>query len=58
MYRVATGLGANASPSSEEVAEVVDEGQVAESGPGLGVRLDSRSGARMAADARELNLDQ
>ena len=33
---VATGLGANAAPSSEEVAEVVDEGRVAESDSGLG----------------------
>ena len=36
LYRVATGLGANAAPSSEEVAEVVDEGRVAESDSGLG----------------------
>jgi hypothetical protein len=34
--RVATGLGANAAPSSEEFAEVGDQGRVAESDPGLG----------------------
>jgi hypothetical protein len=48
LYRVATGLGANATPSSEEVAEVGDEGWVAESDPGWVGRLDSRSGARIA----------
>ena len=48
LYRVATGLGANAVPSSEEVAEVVDEGRVAESDQAWVGRLDSRSGARIA----------
>jgi hypothetical protein len=36
LYRVATGLGANAAPSSDEVAEVGDQGRVAESDSGLG----------------------
>jgi hypothetical protein len=56
--RVATGLAANAAPSSEEVAEVGDEGRVAESDPGLGgqARLALRRAHRV--DAPELNLDR
>jgi len=46
LYRVATGFGANATPSSEEVAEVGGEGRVAESNPGLGGQ--ARLGARIA----------
>src|SRR5712692_10429723 len=55
---VATGLGAHAAPSSEEVAEVGDEGRVAEPDPGLGgqARLALRRAHRV--DARELNLDR
>ena len=48
LYRVGTGLGANAAPGSEEVAEVGDEGRVAESDQAWVGRLDSRSGARIA----------
>lgn len=49
LYRVATGLGANATPSSEEVAEVGDEGAGSLSRIQAWVGwLDSRSGARSA----------
>jgi hypothetical protein len=50
LYRVATGLGANAAPGSEEVAEVGDEGRVAESDPGLGgsTRAPARASRRCA----------
>jgi hypothetical protein len=51
LYRVATGLGANAGPSSEEVAEVGDESRVAEADPGLGgqaTRAPARASRRCA----------
>ena len=46
--RVATDPGANASPSSEEVAEVGDEGGSLSRIQAWVGRLDSRSGARIA----------
>jgi hypothetical protein len=58
LYGVATGLGANQAPSSEEVAEVGDEGGVAESDPGLGRQARLAFGRAHRVDARELNLDR